>query len=64
MTRERERGTMENLLATPVRPIEVMAGKIVPYIIVGYVQVTLILVAAQVPVRRADGRQPRPALAW
>jgi ABC-2 type transport system permease protein len=39
---------MENLLATPVRPIEVMAGKIVPYIIVGYVQVAIILVAARV----------------
>jgi ABC-2 type transport system permease protein len=47
MTRERERGTMENLLATPVRPIEVMTGKIVPYIIVGYVQVTIILLAAK-----------------
>lgn len=48
MTRERERGTMENLLATPVRPFEVMAGKIVPYVVVGYVQLTLILVAAKV----------------
>ena len=47
MTRERERGTMENLLATPVRPIEVMTGKIIPYIIVGYVQVTIILAAAK-----------------
>jgi len=47
MTRERERGTMENLLATPVRPGEVMAGKIIPYIIVGYVQVTIILLAAR-----------------
>lgn len=47
MTRERERGTMENLLATPVRPIEVMTGKIVPYIIVGYIQVTIILIAAK-----------------
>ena len=47
MTRERERGTMENLLATPVRPLEVMLGKIVPYILVGYVQVSLILVAAR-----------------
>ncbi len=46
MTRERERGTMENLLATPVRPFEVMTGKIVPYVIVGYIQLTLILVAA------------------
>jgi ABC-2 type transport system permease protein len=47
MTRERERGTMENLLATPVRPLEVMLGKIVPYILVGYVQVVVILVAAR-----------------
>ena len=46
MTRERERGTMENLLATPVRPLEVMLGKIVPYILIGYVQVAVILAAA------------------
>jgi ABC-2 type transport system permease protein len=46
ITRERERGTMENLLSTPVRPFEVMLGKILPYIAVGYVQVTLILIAA------------------
>jgi len=46
-TRERERGTMENLLATPVRPFEVMVGKILPYIAVGYIQVTLILIAAK-----------------
>ena len=47
MTRERERGTMEHLLATPVRPIEVMAGKIAPFIIVGYLQVGLIMLAAK-----------------
>ncbi|MDB6094911.1 MAG: ybhR [Verrucomicrobia bacterium] len=47
ITRERERGTMENLLATPVRPFEVMVGKILPYIAVGYIQVTLILIAAR-----------------
>ena len=47
MTRERERGTMENLLATPVRPLEVMIGKIVPYIIVGYIQVSIILGVAR-----------------
>jgi ABC-2 type transport system permease protein len=46
MTRERERGTMENLLATPARPLEVMLGKIVPYILIGYVQVVVILLAA------------------
>ncbi|HXN35037.1 MAG TPA: ABC transporter permease [Opitutaceae bacterium] len=47
ITRERERGTMENLLATPVRPVEVIVGKILPYIAVGYVQMTLVLVAAR-----------------
>jgi ABC-2 type transport system permease protein len=47
MTRERERGTMENLLATPARPLEVMLGKIVPYILIGYVQVAVILLAAR-----------------
>jgi ABC-2 type transport system permease protein len=46
MTRERERGTIEGLLATPARPGEVMLGKIVPYIAVGYIQVVLILGAA------------------
>jgi ABC-2 type transport system permease protein len=46
MTRERERGTMENLLATPVRPFEVMVGKILPYIVIGYIQLGVILVAA------------------
>ena len=46
MTRERERGTMENLLATPVRPLEVMVGKILPYVVIGYVQLCVILGAA------------------
>jgi ABC-2 type transport system permease protein len=46
VTRERERGTMENLLATPVSPLEVMVGKIAPYIVIGYVQVGVILTAA------------------
>src|SRR3990167_2729269 len=46
ITRERERGTMESLLATPVRPLEVMIGKILPYIIIGYVQALLILLFA------------------
>ena len=46
MTRERERGTMENLLATPVRPIEVMLGKIAPYVLIGYIQLGVILLAA------------------
>ncbi|WP_179404455.1 ABC transporter permease [Burkholderia guangdongensis] len=48
ITRERERGTMENLLATPVLPIEVMTGKIVPYVFIGLIQVSIILVAARI----------------
>ncbi len=47
MTRERERGTFENLLATPATPLEVMTGKIVPYILIGLIQVGLILAAAR-----------------
>ncbi|MDB6037449.1 MAG: ABC-type multidrug transport system, permease component [Verrucomicrobiales bacterium] len=47
MTRERERGTMENLLSMPTRPVEVLMGKIIPYVLLGYVQVTLILIAAR-----------------
>ncbi|PYK38143.1 MAG: mannose-1-phosphate guanyltransferase [Verrucomicrobia bacterium] len=47
ITRERERGTMENLLSMPTRPIEVLIGKLVPYILVGYIQVGLILFAAR-----------------
>jgi ABC-2 type transport system permease protein len=48
ITREFERGTMENLLAMPLKPVEVMMGKILPYIIVGYIQVSLILFMAKV----------------
>ncbi|WP_024303488.1 ABC transporter permease [Pseudogulbenkiania sp. MAI-1] len=47
MTRERERGTFENLLATPATPLEVMTGKIVPYILIGLIQVSLVLLAAR-----------------
>lgn len=47
MTRERERGTFENLLATPATPFEIMTGKIVPYILIGLLQVTLVLIAAR-----------------
>ena len=47
MTRERERGTMENLLATPAQPLEVMTGKIVPYVFIGLIQSTIILLAAR-----------------
>ena len=47
VTRERERGTMENLLAMPVKPLEVMTGKLVPYIAIGLIQSTIILLAAR-----------------
>ncbi len=46
ITRERERGTMENLLSMPTRPLEVLVGKITPYILVGYLQLGMILVMA------------------
>jgi ABC-2 type transport system permease protein len=55
VTRERERGTMEFLLATPVQPLEVMVGKLSPYVIVGLLQTVVVLVLAavlfQVPMR-------------
>ncbi|MBU6235799.1 MAG: ABC transporter permease [Alphaproteobacteria bacterium] len=46
LTREVERGTMENLLAMPVTPLEVMMGKILPYILIGFFQVGIIVCAA------------------
>ena len=47
VTREVERGTMETLLATPVQPLEVMVGKLAPYVVVGLVQTTVILTLAR-----------------
>jgi ABC-2 type transport system permease protein len=47
ITRETERGTMENLLATPANALEVMTGKIIPYVLIGLVQVSLILLLAR-----------------
>jgi ABC-2 type transport system permease protein len=47
ITRERERGTMENLLAMPATPIEVMTGKLLPYVGIGLIQATIILLAAR-----------------
>ena len=46
IVKERERGTMEMLISTPVTPLEVMLGKILPYVFVGYVQTAVFLVAA------------------
>jgi ABC-2 type transport system permease protein len=47
VTREYERGTMESLLATPAKPIEVMIGKLAPYVVVGLIQTVVILVLAR-----------------
>ena len=60
IVKETERGTMEMLIATPVRPLEVMLGKILPYVFVGYVQTMVFLIAAKVvfdvPFEGSDGR--------
>jgi len=48
IVKESERGTMEMLIATPARPMEVMLGKILPYVFVGYVQAVVFLLAASV----------------
>ena len=54
VTREIERGTMESLLSMPIRPLEIMLGKIAPYILIGFLQAALILLLAvllfQVPI--------------
>src|SRR5690606_34011581 len=46
LTRETERGTMENLLAMPATPLEIMLGKVLPYLVVGAVQVVVVLSTA------------------
>ena len=43
VTREIERGTMESLLSMPIKPVEIMFGKIIPYVLVGFIQATLIV---------------------
>ena len=62
LTRETERGTMENLLSMPATPLEIMLGKILPYLAVGAVQVAVVLLAAQAdfrhPLRRQSGADP------
>ena len=59
VTREIERGTMESLLAMPIRPVEIMIGKIAPFVLVGFVQMTIIIGAASylfdVPIRGSVG---------
>lgn len=55
ITRERERGTMESLLITPVLPLEVIVGKVIPYFLVGYSQLALVFLLAvglfHIPIR-------------
>lgn len=46
VTREIERGTMESLLAMPIKPVEIMIGKIAPFVLVGFVQMSIIIAAA------------------
>jgi ABC-2 type transport system permease protein len=48
LTRERERGTMETLLSTPLEPLEVMIGKLAPYVVIGLIQTAIILILARV----------------
>ncbi len=48
IVRERERGTLEQLVVSPVKNLELMVGKIAPYVLIGYVQISLILVAGRV----------------
>lgn len=55
IVREKERGTLEQLIVTPVKPLELMLGKIIPYIVLGYLQITVALLIAvlifKVPIR-------------
>ena len=61
VTREIERGTMESLLSMPITPVEVMLGKILPYVLVGFIQAILIIGIGVLVVRGARLRQPDPA---
>jgi len=51
IARERERGTLEQLIVSPVKPVELVIGKIIPFIVIGYVQMTLILLAGRLVFR-------------
>ena len=48
IAREKETGTMEMLLVSPIRPVAVVAGKVIPYIVLGFISVLLVLVAARI----------------
>ena len=59
IVRERERGTLEQLLVTPIDPLGLMLGKLAPYLVLGLVEMALILLAMRFGFARADPRQPR-----
>ena len=62
IVRERERGTLEQLIVTPIDKTSLMLGKILPFLLIGYVQITVILVLGRLLFRRADPGQPAAAL--
>ncbi len=62
IARERERGTLEQLIVSPLKPAEMIIGKIVPYVGIGYVQMTLMLLLGKLVVRRAVRRIDRDAV--
>ena len=62
VTREMERGTMENLLSMPIRPLEIMFGKITPYVLIGLIQ-ALIIISAGILVFRVPILGDLPSLA-
>ena len=62
IVRERERGTLEQLIVTPIGKTSLMLGKILPFVLVGYVQMTVVLVLAKAALRRPAAREPARAL--
>ena len=59
IVREREHGTLEQLLVTPIDPLGLMLGKLAPYLVIGLVEMALILIVMRFGFSRADPRQPR-----
>ncbi len=59
VVREKEIGTIEQIMVTPITPVEFILGKTLPFVLIGLVDVTLILADRRLLVRGADARQPR-----
>ena len=59
IVRERELGTLEQLQVTPITRTELILGKILPFLVIGYVQLTIVVLLMTLPVRHPDRRQPR-----